>query len=90
MKKKNKTGRLPNCECRMRIEAVVKAGSKVIAVEKRKGGIYHIRVKEPAREGRANEAVIEALSDYLHIPKRLISIKRGLSSRNKIILIAKD
>lgn len=73
----------------MKIEARVKAGAKIAKVEKAADGIFHIRVKEPAKEGRANEAVIEALSEYFHIPKRAISITQGHLSRKKIILISR-
>ena len=73
----------------MKIEAVVKAGSKISKVERIADGIFHIRVKEPAREGRANNAVIKALALYFHIPKQAISITHGHLSHKKIILISK-
>lgn len=48
---------------------------------------YRIWVKEPAVDGRANEAVIQALSEYLKIPKSLIKLKSGQTSRQKVFEI---
>lgn len=72
----------------MRISARVKPGSKVEAVEKTGEGEYIIRVKAPAKEGRANEAVIEALSEYFDIAKSRITITHGAGGRVKMIDIS--
>ncbi|MFC1854819.1 DUF167 domain-containing protein [Candidatus Dependentiae bacterium] len=37
----------------------------------------------PAREGKANQALIKELSKILKIPRSRIEIKRGTTSRNK-------
>lgn len=48
---------------------------------------FKIKVRAPATEGKANEALIETLSKYFDIPKSRIKIDKGLLSRNKIIEI---
>lgn len=72
----------------MRIGIRVKPGSKNESVEKTADGGYIVRVKAPAREGRANEAVIAALGRHFGVPKSRISIVRGLSGRDKMVDIA--
>ncbi|MBU0894961.1 MAG: DUF167 domain-containing protein, partial [Candidatus Omnitrophica bacterium] len=39
----------------------------------------------PAKEGKANEALIIALKHYFNVPKSRISIASGLGSKNKIV-----
>jgi uncharacterized protein YggU (UPF0235/DUF167 family) len=48
---------------------------------------YTVYTKSPAKDNKANISVIEQLSDYFDIPKRNITIKRGLKSKNKIVEI---
>jgi hypothetical protein len=47
----------------------------------------YVWVRAAAREGRANEALIEILSDYLDVPKSLIRITAGHSSRFKTVSV---
>lgn len=49
------------------------------------GGEILLWVKAPAREGRANKAVVELLSRYLGVPKSRITVLKGHTARNKII-----
>lgn len=72
----------------MRISVKVKPASKVAGVEKTGEGEYVVRVREPAREGRANEAVIEALSEYFDVAKSRLIIARGAGGRVKTIDIS--
>ena len=71
----------------MKIEIRVKPGAKQTAVEKSSDGNYIVKVKAPAREGRANEAVVEFLAGHFGIPKRSVTIVRGQASRNKLVEI---
>lgn len=66
----------------MRISIIVKANSKKECVE-----LPKVSVKAPAKEGKANEAVIKLLAGHFKIPKSNIKIIRGLKSKNKIINI---
>ncbi|MCJ7515769.1 MAG: DUF167 domain-containing protein [Dehalococcoidia bacterium] len=72
----------------MRIRIKVTPNSKIEAVIE-EGDMFLVRVKEPAKEGKANRAVIKLLADYFGVPQRQIAISSGFSSRNKIIDITK-
>lgn len=50
---------------------------------------YRVWVKEPAVDGKANEAVTKALAEHLKIPQSLIKLKSGQTSRQKIFEILK-
>lgn len=71
----------------MKIEVSVKAGAKKTGVEKQTDGFYIVTVKEPAREGKANEAVVKALAEYFDIPKSAVTLIRGSSARRKLFEI---
>ena len=49
--------------------------------------VLTVSVSAPATEGRANEAVINAMAKALDVPRRTVSIVRGLHSRDKLIAI---
>jgi len=68
----------------MKIRVRVTPNSKIDEVVK-EGDIFLVRVKEPAKEGKANRALIKLLADYFKVPQRQIAISSGFSSRNKII-----
>ena len=70
----------------MKIRVKVIPNSKIEEVIKQGDG-FLVRVKEPAKEGKANRAVIKLLADYFRVPQRQIAISSGFSSRNKIIEI---
>jgi len=71
------------------LEVKVKTGSKKDWVEESDGKVT-IFTKEPARDNKANFAVIDILSEYFNIPKRNISIKHGLKSKRKTICIVDE
>lgn len=71
----------------MRISVKAKPNSRVTSVEKISDTEYSVKVKAPATEGRANEAVIEALSDHFKVPKSRINILRGAGAKHKIVEI---
>jgi uncharacterized protein (TIGR00251 family) len=54
----------------------------------RQADIYLVKVKEAAKEGKANEAVVKLLSNYFRVPRSAIRIKSGFASRNKIVEVA--
>ena len=49
--------------------------------------VLRLRVTAPPREGRANRALLELLSDVLDIPKSRIDILRGHTARDKLVVI---
>ena len=46
-----------------------------------------VRVREPALEGRANEAARRALAAALHVPQSAVTLVRGAASRHKSFAI---
>lgn len=71
----------------MKISVQVKLKSKKEEVQKIDDKKYIVFVKEMPIEDKANKAVINALSDFLKIPKSTITIISGKKSKNKIIEI---
>jgi len=71
----------------VKIKVRVTPNSKIEGVIK-DGDMFLVRVKEPAREGRANRAVIKLLADYFGVPQRQIAISSGFASRNKVVEIS--
>jgi hypothetical protein len=68
----------------VKIRVRVTANSKIEEVVK-EDDMFFVRVKEPAKEDRANRAVIKLLADYFGVPQRQIEISSGYGSRNKVI-----
>ena len=54
------------------------------------GDEWQIRLKAPAVDGKANEHLIEYLSEILSLPKSKINLKKGQTSRIKCIEILLD
>ena len=71
----------------MKVTIRVKTNAKENAVQEGPGGELRILVKAPPQEGRANEAVIEALANYFRVPRRAVAIIGGFKSKTKIVRI---
>ncbi|ALO25913.1 MULTISPECIES: DUF167 domain-containing protein [Leptospira] len=71
----------------MKFTVRVKPNSKKIFFRKEEDGSITIAVREPALEGKANEAVIETISREMKIPKRKIRIVSGEKGKKKTIEI---
>jgi len=71
----------------MRIQVKVKPNSKTQEVSQ-EGNSFAVKVKEPAREGRANQAVVELLAEHFGVPKSKVRILSGFGSRTKVIEVA--
>jgi len=72
----------------MRIAVKVKPGAKQEKVEKISETEFCVWVRAQAKEGKANQAVIESLRKYFSIPKSRITILKGHSSKHKLIEIS--
>ena len=48
---------------------------------------YEVWVREPPEKGRANQAVIAALSSHLGVAQTRLSVSSGHASRNKVVEI---
>ncbi|MBM3149082.1 MAG: DUF167 domain-containing protein [Chloroflexi bacterium] len=70
----------------MKLRIKVVPNSKTGEVVK-EGDLLLVKVKEPAREGKANRAVIKALAKHFGVPQDSVCISSGLNGRNKIIEI---
>ena len=51
---------------------------------------WQVRLKAPAVEGKANENLINYLSDVLDLPKSAILIKKGLTNKFKCLEINQE
>ncbi|MFH0985919.1 MAG: DUF167 domain-containing protein [Candidatus Omnitrophota bacterium] len=71
----------------MKLTIKVKTNAKENAVQEMPGGELRVLVKAPPQEGRANEAVIEALAAHFKVPKSRVAIVGGFKSKTKIVQI---
>jgi len=53
----------------------------------KQAGVYKVYVSVPPVEGRANQRIIELLSEYFKVKKSRITIISGLKSKEKTIQI---
>ncbi len=71
----------------MKIRVTVKPNSKQQKIEESADGTLKIRLKSPPVDGKANQELIKVLAKKYGVPKAQITIKSGLTSKNKIIEI---
>jgi uncharacterized protein (TIGR00251 family) len=50
-------------------------------------GVLNVKITTRPEKGKANESLIKYLSSLLGVPKSNISIQKGVTSRNKLIMI---
>ena len=65
----------------MKIFVNAKPGAKTAGVEKIDDTHFKVAVKEPAKEGKANYAIMSALAEYFGISLAKIRLVSGMSSR---------
>lgn len=70
----------------MKIRVKVKPNSRTEEVIQ-EGDDLTVRVKEPPKEGKANEAVIKLLAEHFGVPKSQVRILSGFKSKNKVVEI---
>ena len=63
----------------------VKPNSKQQKIEHQLDGSLTVYLESPPVDGKANKELIKLLSDRFGIPKSQITIKSGLSSKNKLV-----
>ena len=71
----------------MKIQVKVKPNSKTDEVS-REGDSFIVKVREPPKEGKANQAVIKLLAEHFGVPQSQVRILSGFGSRNKVIEVA--
>ena len=72
----------------MKITVLAKPNSKTEKVEKLPDGSFRVCVKTPPTEGKANSAIINALSSHFKIPKTSIELVHGVQGKKKIFEIS--
>jgi uncharacterized protein (TIGR00251 family) len=70
---------------RLAVKAI--PGASRDAVEGWMGDELKVRIRAPALDGRANDALCEFLAASLGVPRRTVSLLRGEKSRHKVIAI---
>lgn len=71
----------------MLIKIRVNPSSKVNLVEKLLDGSFKIKTTAPAINNQANDAVVKLIALYFKIAPSLVTIKRGQTSKQKLIEI---
>jgi hypothetical protein len=74
----------------MQKKVKVKPNSKIQKIEEQPDGSLSVRLKSPPVDGKANEELIKLLAEKFDVPKSHITIKSGLSSRQKLVEIDTD
>lgn len=69
----------------MKISVTVKARQKTEKISQVGKQEFILWVKAPAKEGKANRAVIDLVSSHLRVAKSRCSIIHGHKHKNKII-----
>jgi len=70
------------------LELRVQPGARRPGIVGVHGDALKLAVNAPPEDGKANQAVIELLTELLGLPRRQVQITRGLSSRSKTVLIS--
>jgi uncharacterized protein (TIGR00251 family) len=73
----------------MKIQVKVKPNSKTEELS-RQGDSFIVKVKEPPKEGRANQAVIKLLAEHFGVPQSQVRILSGFRSRNKVVEVVES
>ena len=73
----------------MKIQVKVKPSSKTEEVSQ-EGDSFIVKVKEPPKEGKANQAVIKLLAEHFGVSQSQVRILSGFRSRNKVIEVAQE
>ncbi|MFW6149994.1 MAG: DUF167 domain-containing protein [Chloroflexota bacterium] len=71
----------------MKLEVTVKPGSKIEGLVDRDGRLTAL-VKAPARQGKANEALVKLLARHFSVPPRTVRILSGFRGKSKLVEIA--
>lgn len=61
--------------------------ARVNSITRDETGDFRVHTTTAPTDGRANDAVIRALAEYLKVPKSNIRIIRGQTSHNKVIQV---
>ena len=65
----------------------VQPRAKRNAVQPAAGGGLKVYVTAPPEDGRANDAVVETIAEWLGVKRRQVEIVSGATNRNKVVRI---
>jgi len=68
----------------MKIQVKVKPSSKTEELSQ-EANSFIVKVKEPPREGKANQAVIKLLARHFGVPQSQVRILSGSRSKDKVV-----
>jgi len=68
----------------VKIQVKVKPGSKNEEVSQ-EGDTFVVKVKEPPKEGKANQVVIKLLAKHFGVSQGQVRILSGFKGKNKVI-----
>ena len=76
---------------RVAVRATPNAGSDAVVLPKPgEASVLLVRVTATPEDGRANEAILALLAKVLGRPRSELSLLRGATSRDKLILISPE
>lgn len=70
------------------LDIYAQPGARRTAIVGEHGGRLKVAVSAPPLDGRANDALIELLSERLDLPRRALTVESGGTSRDKRIFAA--
>lgn len=65
----------------------ISPGAKSSSISGYQDGVLSIRIKAPPVEGKANQELVTLISHRLGTARSNVDIVRGLSSKNKVVVI---
>lgn len=71
----------------MQIRVKVKPNSKAPKIIEEEDASLTVYLKSPPVDGKANEELIKTLAEKYNVPKSDVTIKSGLSARQKLVEI---
>ncbi len=71
-----------------RIKVLVQPGSRKNEVAGEHAGRIRIRIQAPPVDGKANNYLCAFLAEFLGIKKKQLSIEKGLTGRQKSVIIS--
>ena len=80
------TRRLPVPEAVISVR--VQPGAKHDEIKGLVEGVLRVRVSSPARDGKANQALVKLLSDALGVSKNHVRVTKGHKSREKTVTVS--
>ncbi len=69
----------------MVITVIAHPRSKKPRILEQEPGIFDVYISEPPAEGKANQAIVNALADFFGIAKSRVTILKGQTGKRKIV-----